>query len=387
VARGKQALATAAAALAAVALLSACSSDDDVPPGSMHVELHEVFAAVGTPGCGDDDVAAIEEDSNAQTGACNRTGDTLFTLGPSMTDGAFVQGFGLDGAGDDVTASIAFDQQTAEQIRILTTREGASKTLAVVIDGEVMSHARTPDGLTDGQVEIPALTQQQADDLEKAVMPTAPPPPPPTESLTLTATTSPTTAPDTRLDGGAPITLEPGETLAPQVTRSTLVEVRRVITEDFPEACDFPSDVVPGEEARELLACAEDGVTGYRLGFDELDGGDVRSAEARDGGADVGWLVDVQLDDRGTRALARSTQQIGIDSDLGRLVLVVNGQVVNVPALDDPVTDGRLTLTPTSSTDGPPTVYDAAFFVDYLTATTSPGDFPDPPSTPIEWLP
>jgi hypothetical protein len=78
--------------------------------------------------------------------------------------------------------------------------------------------------------------------------------------------------------------------------------------------------------------------TKYRLGPPVVTSGEVRSATAALGTPSGRWAVNVALDPAGTRALSSATR--GLFGE--QLAMLVDGQVVSAPFVQQPITTGNL---------------------------------------------
>lgn len=135
------------------------------------------------------------------------------------------------------------------------------------------------------------------------------------------------------------------------------VQFRRVIeatgipadgaeTAPLPEDC---SDVPAGQPkpAAESIACDESGIV-YRLAPAEITGG-VATAEAEKPANLTDWVVALSFDAKATPAFGTMTRELAGTNKL--LAIVLDGQVISAPTIQDAVEDGRVQIGGTFTQD------------------------------------
>ncbi len=90
-------------------------------------------------------------------------------------------------------------------------------------------------------------------------------------------------------------------------------------------------------------ACDSEG-NRYLLGKVELDGAHVTEVEAA-AGQDTAWVVNLRLDDEGSKSFARLTSELATKtSPQNQLAIVVDGRVVSAPVVMSPITGGQVQI-------------------------------------------
>lgn len=159
------------------------------------------------------------------------------------------------------------------------------------------------------------------------------------------SSTAPTDAPST------------GTTASGDAAPSGPVQFRRVIeatgipadgaaTSPLPEDC---SDVPAGQPkpAAEAIACDESGIV-YRLAPAEITGG-VEAAEAEKPANLTDWVVALSFDSQATPKFATMTRELAGTNTL--LAVVLDGQVLTAPVIQDAVEDGKVQIGGTFTQD------------------------------------
>jgi len=114
----------------------------------------------------------------------------------------------------------------------------------------------------------------------------------------------------------------------------------------LPEDC---SDVPAGQPkpAAETIACDESGIV-YRLAPAEITGG-VERAEAEKPANLTDWVVSLTFDAQATPAFGTMTRELAGTNKL--LAIVLDGQVISAPTIQDAVEDGRVQIGGTFTQD------------------------------------
>jgi hypothetical protein len=90
-------------------------------------------------------------------------------------------------------------------------------------------------------------------------------------------------------------------------------------------------------------ACGSDG-TRYTLGKVALDGTNVSAVEAAQG-TDLAWVVNLTLDDEGSKSFAQLTTGLATKTPpQNQLAIVVRGKVVTAPTVMSAITGGKVQL-------------------------------------------
>lgn len=184
----------------------------------------------------------------------------------------------------------------------------------------------------------------------RPVLAEAPLPGAASSTATATGTTpgaAPTTSPATgtprppATTGGPTATEKDTASGAASATDSATTALAR-LESDFAalDRCTV-STRAPADEA--ALGCTT--ATKYLLGPAEITQGDVTSALAVADGDSVGWLVEVRVSDTGTKKLAALTTRLAEQQGARQKVAVVlDGQVLAVVTMHDPLTGGAFQI-------------------------------------------
>lgn len=107
----------------------------------------------------------------------------------------------------------------------------------------------------------------------------------------------------------------------------------------LPEDC---SDVPAGQPkaGAETIACDESGIV-YRLAPAEITGG-VESAEAEKPANLTDWVVSLRFDAQAATAFGTLTRELAGTNKL--LAIVLDGEVISAPTIQDAVEDGRVQI-------------------------------------------
>ncbi|MEV0801549.1 hypothetical protein AB0I34_27900 [Kribbella sp. NPDC050281] len=115
------------------------------------------------------------------------------------------------------------------------------------------------------------------------------------------------------------------------------VQFRPVLAAE-PNACNGSSPAA-GE-----LRCGTDG-TRYKLGAVELDGSHVSEVKAAQSSNDPTWVVNLGLDETGTKSFSELTTELTAKQPpLNQVAIVVGDRVVSAPSVNAPIIAGQVQI-------------------------------------------
>jgi hypothetical protein len=118
-------------------------------------------------------------------------------------------------------------------------------------------------------------------------------------------------------------------------------ELRPVTSGEPTNGAPCPAPTIAPDSA---VLCDLEGTVVVGMGAVIVDAGDVTSAVANNAGQGQ-WSVEVTLTDQGADAFADATTQAAEEQPpTNRIAIVVDGAVVSVPEITEPIEDGVLTI-------------------------------------------
>lgn len=155
-----------------------------------------------------------------------------------------------------------------------------------------------------------------------------------------TSSTAPTTDPSAGTTASGDAAAAPsGPVQFRRVIEATGIPADGAESAPLPEDC---SDVPAGQPkpAAEAIACDESGIV-YRLAPADVTGG-VEAAEAEKPTGLTDWVVSLSFDAQATPKFATLTRELAGTNRL--LAVVLDGQVITAPVIQDAVEDGKVQI-------------------------------------------
>ena len=102
-----------------------------------------------------------------------------------------------------------------------------------------------------------------------------------------------------------------------------------------------------GKPAEKVVACGQDGQAKYALGPVAVDGTDLKDAKASlDTQQGLGWQVNLEFDSKGAKKFSNITGELAKQaSPNNQFAIVLDGQVVSAPSVNEAIGGGRAQIT------------------------------------------